>query len=61
MKKQNNSNKHFCSICGQAMLDEFSNNAQPVNNGRCCNNCNYTVVIPARIRLANRLKNNVKD
>lgn len=53
--------KQYCSICGQAMLEEFGNNAQPINDGICCDNCNYTVVIPARIRLADRLKNNVKD
>jgi hypothetical protein len=28
----------------------FGNNAYPVNDGRCCDDCNSTTVIPARIR-----------
>lgn len=28
---------------------EGGNNALPVQDGRCCDNCNMTVVIPARI------------
>ena len=39
-----------CSICNNEINDRFGNNAQPVNNGRCCNDCNSTVVIPARIK-----------
>ena len=30
---------------------EGGNNAEPVNDGRCCNQCNMTVVIPARIAM----------
>lgn len=61
MNKGHSSNEQFCSICGKIIVGEFGNNAQPVNNGRCCNNCNYSIVIPARIRLANRLENNIKE
>ena len=39
-----------CSICGKEIKGEFSNNAQPVNDGRCCSYCNANVVIPARIK-----------
>ena len=39
-----------CSICNNKINDEFGNNAEPINNGRCCNDCNSTVVIPARIK-----------
>ena len=39
-----------CSICGKEITDEHSNNAEPVNSGRCCNKCNREVVIPARIK-----------
>ena len=39
-----------CSICNNKINDRFGNNAEPVNNGRCCNDCNSTVVIPARIK-----------
>jgi len=37
-----------CSIC-QRDINGYGNNAWPVNEGRCCNDCNTTVVIPARI------------
>lgn len=46
-----------CSICFCEIpvhpLSGWSegNNAQPVNNGRCCDGCNDAVVIPARLRL----------
>lgn len=39
---------HLCSICGEPYFG-FGNNAQPVNDGRCCNECNSLYVIPARI------------
>jgi hypothetical protein len=42
-----------CSICGESFR-EFANNAQPVNDGRCCAYCDDHVVIPARIALARR-------
>jgi hypothetical protein len=48
-----NDPQKICSIC-QAPFDEFGNNAAPVNAGRCCNLCNDTVVIPARIRRMRR-------
>lgn len=37
-----------CSICGKD-FKEYGNNAQPVNNGICCDYCNENVVIPTRI------------
>ena len=39
-----------CSICSEEIQDWIGHNAQPVNNGRCCNMCNMTFVIPERIR-----------
>lgn len=45
-----------CVICGDAIpthpLNGWSegNNAQPVHEGRCCDDCNAMVVIPARVR-----------
>lgn len=39
-----------CSICGQPYYG-WGNNAQPVNAGRCCDVCNTTAVIPARLQL----------
>ncbi len=44
-----------CSICGNtiqinALGWAYGNNAQPVNDGRCCDLCNFMYVIPARLR-----------
>ena len=44
-----------CSICGFPIDIQpggwtLGHNAQPVNNGRCCTQCNSDVVIPARMR-----------
>lgn len=41
-------NEKICSICGKSYVG-FGNNAYPVNNGRCCDDCNGMVVIPARL------------
>jgi DNA-directed RNA polymerase subunit RPC12/RpoP len=38
-----------CVICGKKIFG-YPNNAMPVARGPCCNECNWTVVIPARIR-----------
>lgn len=38
-----------CSICHKPMLYKYSHNAYPVNNNRCCERCNYDVVIPNRM------------
>ena len=52
-KKQMEKQKD-CSVCGNK-IDVHINgwtdghNAEPVNKGRCCSNCNSTVVLPARI------------
>lgn len=43
----------LCSICFNELPAVGTwtegNNAEPVNMGRCCNNCDNSVVIPARI------------
>ncbi len=48
-----------CSICGKK-YEGYGNNAQPVNNGRCCDNCNATIVVPRRLQdhLKGRENNN---
>ena len=43
-----------CSICGTVIMPELSgwtggHNAEPINHGRCCSNCNAIKVIPARL------------
>ena len=36
-----------CSICKEK-IEGFGNNAQPINNGTCCDDCQYEFVLPAR-------------
>ena len=33
-----------CSICNEK-IEGFGNNAQPINDGRCCDDCNTLVII----------------
>jgi|TARA_B100000959_G_C14931917_1_gene604056 hypothetical protein len=47
--------KMNCSICKQVIEVEsngwdLGNSAEPINDGRCCNDCNSTWVIPERIK-----------
>jgi len=38
-----------CCICGKDLKDPYGHSPDPVKKkGRCCENCNNTVVIPAR-------------
>lgn len=37
-----------CCICGK-QIEGWSNNAEPVKQGRCCDDCNWEYVIPARM------------
>ncbi len=39
---------HKCSICGN-FYQGFGHNAEPINNGRCCEVCNDVKVVPTRI------------
>lgn len=42
--------KYTCCFCGLPFYG-YGNNAEPViKNGVCCNECNKTKVIPARIK-----------
>lgn len=53
-----------CSICKGEIEKKYTpdgkmywdqgNNAQPINDGRCCDICDMAVVIPARIRMIRR-------
>lgn len=40
---------NVCCLCG-CSYEGYGNNAWPVKDGRCCDVCNATKVIPARIR-----------
>lgn len=55
-----------CSICQKTIPVKFDgwdkgNNAEPVNNGRCCDICNENVVIPARMLLIFSERKTVKQ
>lgn len=43
-----------CCLCGgeiKPVGDWVSgNNAEPAAEGRCCDNCNYAIVLPMRLR-----------
>lgn len=39
-----------CSICGKYYAG-YGHNAYPINEGKCCDSCHTTVVIPERIKL----------
>jgi hypothetical protein len=39
-----------CKICNKAIFGH-GHNAQPIANGRCCDVCQDTKVIPARMKL----------
>lgn len=39
----------ICSICVKN-YEGYGNNAQPVNNGKCCDECNITIVVPRRFQ-----------
>lgn len=49
MGKENE--KHICCLCGKEFVG-YGNSAWPLNdNGRCCDECNTSKVIPARLAL----------
>ena len=45
-----------CTICGLEIKTDSDgiwsggHNAEPINEGRCCEKCNDTVVLPMRLR-----------
>lgn len=43
------SKKDVCVICGKE-IEGYGNNAAPVKDGRCCDDCHYSVVVPARLK-----------
>lgn len=49
-----------CSICGKKFT-EYGNNAQPINDGICCDKCNYSVVVPKRLEVAFSIKPHKKS
>lgn len=41
----------LCCICGKA-IEGHGNNAAPLADGECCDECNMTRVVPERLRMA---------
>lgn len=44
-----------CCIC-ERKLNSYENNAYPIKEGMCCNNCKIRFVVPARVFL-NKINN----
>ena len=47
-KKSKINKKKVCSIC-EKTYEGYGNNAEPINEGRCCDKCNSTVVLNQRL------------
>ena len=64
MNEEKKEVKPICCLCGNECENEWGNNPFPVDTDpmhRCCDVCNDTKVIPARIEQAmNRRKENEK-
>jgi hypothetical protein len=50
VKRGRPSTRKICSICGKP-YEGFGNNARPIKEGFCCDDCNRDVVVPRRIEL----------
>lgn len=47
-----------CEICNKE-IKGFTNNAYPLKDGVCCDECNEKLVVPTRLFLAGCLSNNI--
>ena len=48
-----------CAICGDTIKGDglgVGHNPEPVSDGRCCSECNYELVVPARLTMALGIK-----
>lgn len=55
--------RHKCCICGYKFLG-YGNNPWPIvddDKSRCCDKCNYSKVIPERIRILHRGNNGTEQ
>lgn len=41
--------KKICVLC-KKNFSGYGNNAQPLKEGQCCDECNFTKVVPERLR-----------
>jgi hypothetical protein len=51
------SGRKKCSLCDDYYTG-MGHNAEPLSKGRCCNSCNYLLVIPARLKQLKEMKEN---
>lgn len=59
----NSINKYKCCICGKE-FDGWGNNPWPVvkdKKAECCDDCNWDIVIPARIKVLYGNKEEIKQ
>jgi len=54
-KTKENSNRTYTCVFCKNTFKGFGNNPQPLKKGECCNECNATRVIPARLQLKKEL------
>ena len=52
--------KEYCCFCGASLTKSNCNNALPLKNGYCCNDCNVSIVIPYRFNQILNKKNRSK-
>jgi len=50
--------KYKCCLCHK-IFEGYGNNAQPVKDGKCCDECNQMIVIPHRVYLFCKKKYNL--
>ena len=57
--------KKTCSICNEVIFPtkywNGTHNAQPINDGVCCRNCDIHVVMPARLQEHGFGNNEIKE
>lgn len=46
-----------CCFCGVDLKPKEKNNAAPITNGFCCDNCNFNIIIPYRIKQIKKAAN----
>ena len=62
MEREDDDDKMKCSICKHNDIPEYGNNAEPINDGECCNYCNDAFVIPRRLQdMLERMNPEVND
>ena len=40
-----------CCFCNKSVDEIHSNNALPIQDAKCCGDCNWSIVIPKRLEI----------